>query len=40
LVTIGKFIRSQGKRGELRFKPYFEHSLKHFFFMDLSSEER
>ena len=31
MVSIGKVIRSQGRRGELRLKPYLEHSLKLFF---------
>ena len=30
-VSIGKIVRSQGRRGELRFKPYFEISKKLFF---------
>jgi ribosomal 30S subunit maturation factor RimM len=39
LVSIGKIIRSQGKRGELRIKPYLEHPLKPFFFTGISGKK-
>jgi ribosomal 30S subunit maturation factor RimM len=39
LVSIGKIIRSQGKRGELRIKPYPEYPQKPFFFKDISGKK-
>jgi len=39
LVSIGKIIRSQGKKGELRIKPYPEHPQKPFFFKGISGKK-
>ncbi|NIO48128.1 MAG: hypothetical protein GTN73_01620 [Candidatus Aminicenantes bacterium] len=39
MVSIGKIIRSQGKKGELRIKPYSDHPLKSFFFKGISGKK-
>jgi len=36
LVTVGKVIRSQGKKGELRVRLYLEYYPKPFFFKGIS----